>query len=262
MAFRFSTLALAAALALPLSATAAVEPMQTFSADYSVSFLGIPVARSTFVSRIGSTRYTIDGSVESLGLGTFFEKTTAKATVSGRVDKGRMTPLEYSVDYVYGKKAKKTSLRFAKGKVVEVSNQPPLPRREDWVPVDPGELVAVLDPITATIVRAKDIRSVCDHTAKAFDGALRADMSLSFVGTAPASLDGYESETVTCTGRFKPIAGYRRGNKSLRYLSTQSEIVVTFAELGKTGLYAPVQASVGTRIGTVSIHARRLVAKE
>ena len=264
MAIRLSAIALAAGLALPLSATAAVEPMQTFQADYSISFLGINVANSNFVTRIGADRYDVDGSIESTGLVTFFDRTRAKAMVSGRIgSNGQVVPASYSVDYVYGKKTKKTSLDFAHDKVVKISNSPPLPpRRADWVPVKDKDLRAVLDPISATLIRAKDLRSVCDHRVKAFDGQLRADMTLSYVGTAAVSIGSFQGEAVTCSGHFRPVAGYHRNNKSLRYLMTNSDIVVKFAELGKTGIYAPIQASVSTRIGTVSIRARRLEATQ
>lgn len=262
MAFRLCALALAAGL--PLSATAAVEPLQTFSADYSVSFLGFTVAYSNFITRIGADRYDVDGSIESTGLVTFFDRTRAKATVSGRIARnGQVVPVSYAVDYVYGKKAKKTALAFASGKVIKISNSPPLPpRRPDWVPVEDKDLRAVLDPISATLIRAKDLRSVCDQKVKAFDGQLRADMTLSYVDTQPVSIGGFQGEAVTCAGRFRPVAGYHRNNKSLRYLMTNSDIVVTFAELGKTGIYAPIQASVSTRIGTVSIRAKRLEATQ
>ena len=150
-------------------------------------------------------------------------------------------------------------LQFAKGNVVKVSNSPPLPpRRADWVAVGAKELLAVADPISATLIEAKDARSVCGRTIKAFDGEIRADLALSYVNTAPVSIGGSEVEAVTCQGRFKPVAGYHRGNKSLQYLSTKSKIILKFAQLGKTGLYAPIQATVGTKVGTVTIRARRL----
>ena len=55
-----------------------------------------------------------------------------------------------------------------------------------------------------------------------------------------------------------PVAGYHRGNKSLQYLSSKSRIMLKFAQLGKTGIYAPIQATIGTKVGTVTIRARRL----
>jgi hypothetical protein len=253
---------LAAALVVPLSATAAAPPTQTFLADYSVSFLGFTVARSTFVSTVGAERYSVDGSIKSAGLASFFSKLSAKTSVSGHIDQGRFAPDSYLVDYVYGKKVKKTELQFAKGKVVKVSNQPaPPPRRPDWVPVDAKALLAVLDPVSATLIRAKDPKSVCSRTLKAFDGEIRADMVLSYVNTAPITIGDFKGEAVTCMGRFKPVAGYHPSNKSLKYLSSKSRIVMKFAEIGESGVYAPIQASVGTKVGTVSIRARKLDIK-
>jgi hypothetical protein len=263
MAIRISSVILALGLSVPLSAPAAVEPMQTFSADYAVSFFGLTVARSSFVTHIGRTQYAIDGSIKSAGIASFFDDTTARTEASGSIGSGRLSPDSYSVDYTYGKKAKKTALRFAKGNVVDVSNSPaPPPRKPDWVPVGDKELRAVLDPLSASLVQAKDLRSVCNHTLKAFDGEIRADLRLSYVNTAPVSIDGYQGDAVTCAGHFQPIAGYHRSNKSLQYLSTRSRIMVKFAELGKTGIYAPIQATVGTKVGTVSIRARRLAASD
>ena len=158
MALRLSAVALAAALALPQMASAAREPGQSFSADYAVSIFGLTVARSTVVSRIGASDYSIDGSIKSAGLATFFGRTTARTSVSGRIDKGRMTPDRYSVDYVYGDKAKRTELQFARGNVVRVVNSPPRPpRRADWVPVGASELLAVADPLSAALIEAKDL---------------------------------------------------------------------------------------------------------
>jgi hypothetical protein len=103
---------------------------------------------------------------------------------------------------------------------------------------------------------------VCGRTIKAFDGEIRADLALSYVNTAPMSVGGIKVDAVTCQGRFKPVAGYHRGNKSLQYLSTKSKIMLKFAQLGKTGIYAPIQATVGTKVGTFMIRARRLEATQ
>src|SRR5262245_28380628 len=261
MGLRPSALAFGVALALPLSAAAAVEPTQTFSAEYSVSFYGIPVARSTIVSSVGSNRYVIKGTIESAGLASFFSHTKASTSASGHYDRSGVKPDAYQVSYVYGDKSKRTGLSFAKGNVVKVSNTPPLPKRgPDWVPIRATDLRAVFDPLSAVLVPARDAASVCSRTLKAFDGEIRANLVLSYVNTGQDAIGGEQVEVVTCAARFQPVAGYRPTNKSLQYLSTKSRIVLKFAELGQTGLYAPVQASVGTKVGTFSIRARQLVA--
>jgi len=258
MASRLPAIAVAACLALPLSATAAVEPAQVFSVDYSVSFLGMTVARSTFVSQIGPNRYAVNGSLESAGLGGIFREGKAKASAFGRIEKDGFIPDVFSLDYVFGDKSRQASLRFAKGQVGKVSMTPPLPPpRADWVPVGQKELQAVLDPLSATLIRAKDLRSVCGRTAKLFNGHLRADVTLSYVNISPVLIGDNRVEAVACAGRFKPVAGFHRSNKAMQYFSNESRILLRFAELGKTGIYAPVQASVSTQIGTVSVSAMR-----
>ena len=260
MRFRFCAIVLSAALAVPLTA-AAGEPAKVFSTEYSVSFYGLTVARSTVVSKVSGDRYTIDSTVESTGLATFFAKTQAKTSAKGRYDRTGVKPEGYQVSYVYGKKAKRTGLRFADGKVVSVSNVPALPKRgPDWVPVRSKDLRAVFDPLSAVLVPARDPASVCNRTLKAFDGEIRANLALSYVGTGKVSIGDEERDAVTCAAHFKPIAGYRPANKSLQYLQTKSRIELKFAQLGETGLYAPIQASVTTKVGTFSIRAQQIVA--
>ena len=86
-----------------------------------------------------------------------------------------------------------------------------------------------------------------------FDGEIRANLVLSYVNTSQDSIGGQPREVVTCAARFQPVAGYRSTNKGLQYLSTKSKIVLKFAQLGDTVLYAPVQANVSTKVGTFSI---------
>ncbi|HWK68638.1 MAG TPA: DUF3108 domain-containing protein [Rhizobiaceae bacterium] len=236
---------------------------QSFSADYAVSIFGLTVARSRFTSHISDRDFQLEGSISSAGIATFFDDTKATTAASGRFSKGTTVPDAYSVSYTYGNKAKKTTLDFKGGSVAKVTNVPPLEKRgADWVPVSAKDLVAVTDPISAVLVRAPSLDRVCRRTIKVFDGEMRADLKLSPVGTGPVDLGAYRGEAAVCSGRFVPVAGYRPGNKSIRYLRDRSQIRITFAQLGQTGVYAPVHATVSTRIGTVTFLARRLEAAQ
>ncbi|WP_244648651.1 hypothetical protein [Mesorhizobium sediminum] len=66
---------------------------------------------------------------------------------------------------------------------------------------------------------------------------------------------------VTCDARFVAVSGYRKGRKQIDFLQTRSRIAITFAPLGKTGFFTPVDASVGTQIGPVRITAQRIEAR-
>ncbi|MGI6856364.1 DUF3108 domain-containing protein [Mesorhizobium sp. 1B3] len=242
----------------PVDAAVSDAP-QSFSADYAVSIFGLTVARSRFTSHISDRGFQLEGSISSAGIATFFDDTKATTAASGRFRRDATVPDAYSVSYTYGKKAKKTTLDFARGNVAKVTNVPPLEKRgADWVPVTAKDLVAVTDPISAVLVRAPSLDQVCRRTIKVFDGEIRADLKLSPVGTGPVDLGAYRGDAAVCSGRFVPIAGYRPGNKSIRYLKDRSQIRITFAQLGQTGVYAPVHATVSTRIGTVTFRARRL----
>ena len=63
-----------------------------------------------------------------------------------------------------------------------MTNVPPLKKRgKDWLPLGPNDLLAVADPIAATLVQANSLAEVCNGTIKMFDSELRADLSLTYV---------------------------------------------------------------------------------
>ncbi|BCH29631.1 hypothetical protein MesoLjLc_15610 [Mesorhizobium sp. L-8-10] len=249
-------------LAVPVHAAAKQQP-RAFKADYAVTIYGLTVARSQFTSRISPDSFKLEGAISSAGLAVIFDNTRASTVATGRFSKDATLPDDYSVSYTFGKKMKRTTLAFADGKVSKVINVPPLQKRgKDWVPLDGKDLVAVTDPISAVLVRAPSLGQVCRRTIKVFDGELRADLRLSPVGTGPVDMGVYKGDAAECSGKFVPVAGYRPGNKSIRYLRDRSDIRITFAPLGETGVYAPIHATVGTQIGTVTFRARQIEAIE
>jgi hypothetical protein len=253
------TLAMAFAIATPRAALAA-EP-QDFRGEYTVSFLGLSVARATFESRYENDAYSIRGSVSSAGLAQLFDDTRGTISTSGRVLGDRIEPGAFRADYTSGKKVSLIDIGFANGKVVSTKVlPPPKPRGADWLPLGAADLAGVADPIAATVIRADSPDKVCGRTVKLYDGEMRADLVLAYIEKGSISVTGYEGPTVTCRLGFEPVSGYRKGRKALEFLKKKSRIKVTFAPLGQTGVYAPIHATVGTEIGTITIRARRFEA--
>ena len=239
------------------------DEASAFYGDYVVSFYGLPVASSTFRSSFGGDRFAMEGKLSSAGIARIFDSTTASVTVNGRFAGKNPRPEGYSVSYTTGGKAKRTALSFSGGRVSGVVNDPPLKKRgKDWVPVTRKHLSSVTDPISAVLVRANSLDEACGRTVSVFDGELRADLKLGAGRREEVDTDAYSGEAVTCDARFVPVAGYRPGNKSMVWLRDHGSISVTFAPLGKTGIYAPVHATIGTQIGTITLYARRLEARE
>ena len=257
----FRTLAVSAAvLAFSMTQGLAAAQAPLYRGEYAISFLGLIVARVNFDSRVDKKGYSIEGEASSAGLGAFFYDTNGKLTASGRFAGGVQAD-RFRAEYRYDKKPTLVDIRFSGGDVVEVVNDPPLKKRgKDWVPIEPADLKSAVDPIAATLVKADRLDDVCKGSARMFDGELRADLTLSHVRTGEMSVRGFKGPTVTCRLKFTPAAGYRKGRRALEFLRTKSRIMVTFAQIGETGVYAPVHATIGTQIGTITVRARRLEA--
>lgn len=237
------------------------QDAQSFRSEYSISLYGLPLARSSFTSTFHDGRFSVEGSLASAGIARLIDSTYGTIVTHGRFAGSAAQPSRYSTDYQSGKKKQRTEISFSGGAVTKTVNVPPLKKRgSDFVPVKKSDLSAVADPLAATLVRAESLDEVCGRTVSIFDGEMRANLRLSGGKRGSTAITGFEGETVTCNVRFEPVSGYRKNKKAIAYLSTKSAITVTFAPLGTTGVYAPIHATVGTQIGTLTIAASRLEA--
>ena len=248
-----------AVYALATAGAAAVETPQTFRSEYAVTLYGLPIARSSFVSRFEGDRFHVNGSLSSAGLAKIFDDTSGTLAVSGRFAAGVPQPDKFQMDYASGKKRKSIEIVFANGSVARTRVAPSAKKRSHgWVALNAGHLHNVADPLSSVMIHADQPGQVCDRTLSVFDGEMRADLNLSHRSTATLSTAAYRGRAVVCAARFVPLAGYRKGHRSVAFLKNRSEIAIAFAPLGSTGVYAPVRASVGTEIGTIRIEAIRL----
>lgn len=252
---------LIAAIASGLPGGAFAASPQAFHGDYTVSFLGLTVARANFSSRYESGGYAIEGKVAAAGLARLFDDTAGTVTATGRVSGRGLEPRAFRADYQSGRKVSLIDIRFSRGSVASTRVAPaPKPRGDDWLPLGADDLKDVADPIAATVIRADGPDKVCGRTVRMYDGEMRANLNLVFAGKGEIAVKGYQGPTVTCRLAFEPVSGYAANRKALKFLRNKSRIMVTFAPLGQTGIYAPIRATIGTEIGTITIRARRFEA--
>lgn len=249
------------AIAAPNTALAASSDAMSLRSEFATSLYGVVLARSSFQSRIDRDGFEISGELSSSGVAKVFDDTRARASASGRFENGGPVPRNYVVDYTSGNKKKRTTISFANGAVVSAENTPPVrTNRKDWIKVEPEHLAGVVDPFSAALVRADSPSDVCNRTIRVFDGALRADLRLKPAGFGKASVPGYKGDTVKCTASFVPVSGYRKGNSTIAFMRKSSDIAIAFAPVGGSGVYAPVEATVGTQVGTIKVQAVRFEA--
>ncbi len=260
MTKRFAAFIAGVAILLPLNANA-LEAPKTFRADYRLSFLGLSIAKSTFISNFSGDTFVLHGSLKSAGLARMFDKTVAQTYVTGRIAENGVEPLDYQLNYVSGGKAQKTAIRFKQGNVIGTENVPPLKKRgANWVPLGANDLSAVFDPLTASMVRANTAREVCNRTIKAYDGEMRINLKLSYAGTKPFRTKGFKGNVIRCKAKFEAVSGYRKGRRALDFMKHKSRMEIAFARVGASNIYAPITASVGTQVGTLRLYAVRFTA--
>ena len=101
----------------------------------------------------------------SAGLGAIFDDTKGTLSATGSFSGKAVRPDMFRADYVSGKKASIVDIRFSDGNVTKVTNVPPPKKRgKDWLPLGPNDLLAVADPIAATLVQADSLAEVCNGT--------------------------------------------------------------------------------------------------
>ena len=245
---------LVAAGALLIAATpfSDAEPQRT---QYNAFLYGLRIGQATFESSFEGRSFSITGHFASAGIARIFERTDGTLSVSGRIGDKTSQPREYVLSYTSGQERKSTTIRFRDGRVTETQNLPEEKNSgKDWVPVSDEHLSDVADPLSALMIPAASGDEVCRRTVRIYDGEIRAD----FVLEPAAERDRFVGAAVTCRARFVPVAGYRKGRSSIAYLREKGRILLGFKPIDGSALFAPVEATIATRIGTVHIKARAL----
>ena len=247
---------LAAAIAL-LAWLTSPASAETFNSAYSISIWGLPLASLDFTSDFSDSDFSFRGSLKSSALADIIEPTRGTVVTTGHMGKAGTAPVRYDLVYTYGKKKKHTFIDLKNGKVSAFENVPPITKGQPWIEVTPEQLTRVFDPISGFVVKASSLAEVCSRTISVFDGEVRADIRMSGGKQRAYATKGYSGPVITCKLRVEPISGYRKGKKQIEFLRNSTNMSLTFAPVGTTGTYAPVQARIGTQIGIVSVNATR-----
>ena len=229
-----------------------------YHSSYSIAFSGLPIAQSDFVTRITGEDYAITGTLRSSGLASVIARTRGEASIQGRIGSKAAQPTLYDLRYTYGSRSKTTRIEFSGGRASSTVSNPPPRERPDKVPLQPGDLVGVVDPMSLGLLVADAPQGVCARTIRVYDGEVVADLVLSYSGQKPFKTDGFEGLAVECRARFVPVGGYRKGHRSIESLRQGQPIRIGFAPLDGTNLYAAVTARIETYAGTVNMRATRL----
>ena len=248
------------AVALLLAPMAAgAEPM-THRTVFTVYFGALPVGEATFDIHADDTGYRLKGSGRTVGIVELFAPGTGSVMSEGRIVGDHVIAVKNAIHFSEREKKKNFEMEFSDGNVSRVAYQPDDRKKKDgpqWVPVTEDQLRAVVDPASGLVVpvapeRANDPHAVCDRTLNVYDGDTRYDIALAYKATKTVTTEGYKGFTYVCQLRYIPIAGHRRNQRNIEYMSSNKDMEVWLAPIARSNIYTPIRIEVPTWIGHVT----------
>ena len=247
---------LLAGAALPGFAPAAPTSETRFASDFVITLRGFTVARASFTGTVAGDRYDVDGKLGSAGLARVFARTDATARASGRISSGAVQPDSFLLDYAQDGSSSRTAIAFRDGDAISTDIEPkPRAPSKKIVPITSSDLKSVADPVAATLIARGTADQICGRTLRIYEGGTRIDVQLSLKATG--FVYGAGNRAVTCSGRFLPVAGMERGNKTYDFMRDKSDMEFVYAPAGPGGLHLLYALSARTEIGTVQLRAWR-----
>jgi hypothetical protein len=170
-------------------------------------------------------------------------------------------PESFDFAYQIKKKHKRATMRFKRGKVVDVTNTPRVNYNHKFVPLRPEHLVGVVDPMTAVMRMTRVSRGdPCKQAAEIFDGRRRLRIELSPKGrrrVAERRPSGQPGFGYVCRIRFTPIAGHKKSSQ-ISSLARSKDIEIVLRPVPSAKLVVAYEVNIPTGFGTVSIVARSI----
>ena len=193
-----AAMALSLAVALPnLALAAPVEDKATFD----VVIRGVSAASLSFSAIQDGNHYAVSGLLKSAGLAAMLRKISYKATAKGAVNGTNYTPSSYVEDADTGKKKSTSKMTYSRGVPSAVQYAPPREGRDK--DVNPATMGGTVDTLTAlyALLRDVDAGQECKISLKMYDGR--------YVSSIASANPTKRGDTVTCTGNYRRIAGFK-----------------------------------------------------
>lgn len=195
---RIAALTLSLCTALPGAALAErIEDKATFD----VVIRGISAAALGFSAVQDGKRYAVSGLLKSAGIAAMFRKISYSGTAKGAVSGTQYTPFSYVEKSDNGKKQSTSKMTYSRGVPSAVQYSPAREGRDK--DVDPATQGGTVDTLTAlyAILRDVDAGQECKVSLKMYDGR--------YVSSIAISNPKKQGESVTCSGKYRRIAGFK-----------------------------------------------------
>jgi len=260
--------AFAAAFAMALAAAwgrgAAVALADEFRARYAVSLIGFRIGEVAATGIVGTSTYRINVNAKLTGVAAMISDVKLVLTSSGSVQKDRLAPSSYATTSTNSQGVRTVRMSLDAGNVKSVEIFPPFEERPDRVPVNEAHKRNILDPTSALIMSVPDGEplvgpAACDRTIRIYDGYVRFNIALHYVGLKEVAIEGYSGRVSVGAARYTPVAGHSRDSKSAKFMAENKDIEVWLAPIPRAHVVVPLHVRLMTMAGEAEIEASQFV---
>lgn len=254
-------------IAATIPSTASADA--TIAASYAATLAGFPVASGNLTFGIadgGDWKADLDAQVR--GLASVIANRTATATASGHVTPAGIASRDYRLAIDGGNMPNHVDMDFSGGAVTQVTaSELRFPGWDRRVPLKPEHKRGVVDPLAAfllSVPHGKDPMnpSMCDHTARVFDGRVRYDLRMVYGARMEVQgREGYAGPALVCAVSYRPIAGYRPLSPEEERFERNLEFSIWFVPVAGTDVMLPYKVVIGTPFGLLQVYAHRFEVK-
>jgi len=179
---------------------------------------------------------------------------------NGQIANSTVLPAAYANTTANSNETRTIRMGLMAGTVRAVDISPPFLDTEGRVPVTDAHKTRIVDPVSALIMSVPAGEplvgpSACNRTLPVYDGLVRFNVSLSYVGTREVHTKGYAGPVTVCSARYIPIAGYKLDSQSTRFMADNRNLEAWLAPVAQAHVVVPYYISVGTKAGTLVIQA-------
>jgi hypothetical protein len=235
-------------------------------ARYTVTLAGIPIGKGNWVIDISDTHYTAAASGITTGLVRVFTGGQGTSAARGTLQAGQPQSSIYAATITTSKKTDEVRLTVSNGKVMDFRLDPPQDKDKDRIPITEENQRGILDPMTASLVRAPGAGNplspdACQRTLSIFDGRLRYDLQLAFKRMDKVRAQkGYAGPVVVCAVYFSPLAGFIPSRTAIKYIAKLRDMEVWLAPIAGTRVLVPFRAEGPTPVGPAVLEATQFVS--
>ena len=231
-----------------------------FRARYKVTLIGFPIGEAAAAGSLGPASYRIDLNAKLTGVAAMVANVKLALAATGAMRRGGVAPATYATTSANSQGSRTVRMSLDAGNVKAVEIFPPFEDKEGRVPVTAANKRNILDPATALIMAVPEGQplvgpAACNRTIPVYDGYVRFDVTLHYVGERHVAVEGYSGPVSVCAARYTPVSGHKRDSKSTKFMAENRDIEAWLAPIERAHVVVPFHVAIMTLAGTAVIDA-------